>query len=200
MRPLTIDDLMPLEEYVGRRREFFESHRRYLDTYRRVRIGPRLTLLFENRQTLWFRVQEIVRVTRLTDPSRLRAELDVYNELLPAREQLQAALVIDVADETRLVAELAAWSNIAGDNLRLHLGANSYPAALVTCRPEDRSVGTAHWVQFHIDAAGRELLADFAVPSHFSFDNGAYRHQSSGLSAELRQSLLDDLELSERDG
>ncbi len=98
MRPLTIDDLMPLEEYVGRRREFFDSHRRYLDTYRRVRIGPRLTLLFENRQTLWFRVQEIVRITRLTDPSRLRAELDVYNELLPAREQLQAALVIDVAE------------------------------------------------------------------------------------------------------
>src|SRR5437762_8305879 len=114
MKPLTQDDLIPLEEYVGRRREFFESHRRYLDKYRRIRIGPRLTLLFENRQTLWFRVQEIVRVARLTEPGRLRAELDVYNELLPARDHLQAALIIEIPDETRLVAELAAWNDIAG--------------------------------------------------------------------------------------
>ena len=40
MLPLTVDDLLPLDEYAGRRREFFDSHRRYLDRYRRVRIGP----------------------------------------------------------------------------------------------------------------------------------------------------------------
>src|SRR5438552_1120972 len=98
MLPLTLDDMLPLEEYAGRRREFFESHRRYLDRYRRVRIGPKLTLIFENRQTLWFRVQEIVRVARLADKSRLQEELNLYNRLLPGREQLQAALLIEVTD------------------------------------------------------------------------------------------------------
>jgi len=48
MLPLTVDDLLPLEEYASRRKEFFDSHRRYVDRYRRVRIGPRLTLIFEN--------------------------------------------------------------------------------------------------------------------------------------------------------
>src|SRR5436190_20818388 len=111
MRPLMLDDLLPLDEYAGRRREFFESLGRYLDKYRRVRIGPRLTLLFENRQTLWFRVQEIVRIARLTEPNRVNEELELCNTLLPTRAHLQAALLIEIADETRLVAELAAWSN-----------------------------------------------------------------------------------------
>ncbi len=57
MRPLTPDDLLPLEEFAGQRRQHFEAHRRYVDRYRRVRLGPRLALVFENRQTLWFRVQ-----------------------------------------------------------------------------------------------------------------------------------------------
>ena len=72
MKALTLDDLLPLEEYAGRRREFFEAHGRYLDRYRRVRIGPRLTLLFENRQTLWFRLHEVLRVARLSEPGRVQ--------------------------------------------------------------------------------------------------------------------------------
>src|SRR6516225_802578 len=112
MRPLTLDDLLPLEEYAGRRREFFESLNRYLDRYRRIRIGPRLTLLFENRQTLWFRVQELLRIARLAEPERVQQELDLYNRLLPRRDHLQAALLIDIEDETRLTEELAFWQTL----------------------------------------------------------------------------------------
>src|SRR6266576_6329709 len=99
MRPLTLDDLLPLEEYAGRRREFFESLGRYLDRHRRVRFGPRASLLFENRQTLWFRVQEVLRVARLTDPIRVQRELELYNRLLPGPNRLHAALLVDVNEE-----------------------------------------------------------------------------------------------------
>src|SRR5688500_1907978 len=105
MLPLTLDDLLPLEEYAGRRRGFYESLGRYLDRYRRVRVGPKVTLVFENRQTLWFRVHEIIRIARLADPARLQKELDVYNGLLPARDALQAAVLLDITDETQLAHE-----------------------------------------------------------------------------------------------
>src|SRR5712691_1091057 len=131
MRPLTLDDLLPLEEFAGRRREFFESLGRYLDRHRRVRIGPRATLLFENRQTLWFRLQEILRVARLADPARVRQELELYNRLLPGRRCLQAALLIAVENEARLSEELAPWQDLHGDHLRLQIGQASFPATLV---------------------------------------------------------------------
>jgi hypothetical protein len=199
MNALTLDDLLPLEEFAGRRREFFEAHGRYLDRYRRVRIGPRLTLLFENRQTLWFRVQDILRITRLNEPRRVQQELDLYNRLLPGPERLQAALLIAVADESRLTEELAPWRELRGGELWLHLGPASYPANLLTCRPEDRAIGTAHWVQFVLDAAGLTVLGDAQKPAHFAVTTAGYRHESAPLSDEVRESLLDDLRLSDRD-
>jgi hypothetical protein len=199
MEALTLEDLLPLEEFAGRRREFFAAHARYLDRYRRVRVGPRLTLLFENRQTLWFRVQEVLRVARLAEPARVRRELDLYNRLLPRRDRLQAAALIAVADESRLSEELAPWQELRGGELRLHLGPASYPANLLTCRPEDRCVGTAHWVQFVLDPPGRHRLADARQPAFVSVSLPTYRHDSGPLSEEVRQSLLDDLQLSDRD-
>jgi hypothetical protein len=199
MLPLTLDDLLPLEEYAGRRREFFESHCHYLDRYRRVRLGPCLTLIFENRQTLWFRVQEIARITRLADAQYLQQELDLFNRLLPRKDHLQAALVIEVTDETKLAQELAPWQQMQAEALWFCLGEKSYPATWITCRPEDRAIGAAHWVEFALDEAGRRLLADSRQSAFFHFQTPAYNHQSPPLSEDIRQSLLDDLTLSDRD-
>ena len=198
MHPLTVEDLLPLEEYVSRRREYFDSHRRYIDRYRRVRIGPRLTLVFENRQTLWYRVQEILRVARLSEPDQVQQELNLYNRLLPGRGLLQAALLIDLPGQN-FNEEMAAWHNLEGSHLQLLLGKEGHPAFLVTCRPEDRCVGTSHWVQFSLEGDARRRLADSQTPALFRFDNGAYQHQSPPLSEDLRQSLIEDLALSERD-
>jgi hypothetical protein len=112
---------------------------------------------------------------------------------------LQAALLIETAEDAETAEDIAAWRDLRGEQLRLRIGAASFPATLVTCRPEDRCAGTAHWVQFLIQPSHRLTLADFDAPAHFAFDNGRYQHASGELSADLRQSLLDDLELSDRD-
>src|SRR5438552_14756914 len=125
MRPLTLDDILPLEEYAARRREFFESISRYLDRYRRVRIGPRVTLLFENRQTLWFRIQELLRIARLAEPRRVQQELDIYNRMLPARDCLQAVLLLSEESKSN------AWQTLRGEDVKLRLGDTALPAELV---------------------------------------------------------------------
>ena len=193
MRPLTLDDLLPLDEYAGRRDEFFDSLNHYQDRYRRVRVGPRLTLLFVNRQTLWFHVQELLRIARLSEPERVQQELDVYNRLLPERGHLQAALLIELMDQTKITQELAAWSSMGADALRLRLGERQIPGQLITARPEDRCIGAARWVQFFLDTHARQSLADFRMTAWFEASHGDYRHQSSQLSDEVRESLLEDL-------
>ncbi len=199
MRPLTLDDLLPLDEYAGRRREFFDSLIRYLDRYRRIRIGPRLTLLFENRQTLWFRVQELLRIARLAEPERVQHELDLYNRLLPDRHHLQAALLIDIADESQLTKELAFWHALSGEGLVFCVAEHRLPAQLLTCRPEDRAIGAAHWVRFRVDDPLRPLLADLRRPAYFEVSHDSSQHESPLLSEDVRQSLLDDLGLSDKD-
>ena len=199
MLPLTVDDLLPLEEYATKRREYFDAHRRYIDRYRRVRIGPKLTLIFENRQTLWFRVQEVIRIARLADAREVQPELNLYNRLLPSRNLLQAALLIEISDQSQLITELATWRSLMGEHLTLQVGNHMVASHLVTCRAEDRAIGTAHWVHFQLMPEARKSLAAFSQRAFFRFENEAYQHQSPTLSDDFRQSLLDDLLLSDRD-
>jgi hypothetical protein len=195
MRPLTLDDLLSLEEFAAQRRQHFETHTRYVDRYRRVRLGPQLTLLFENRQTLWFRVQEVLRVARLADPVRVREELAVYNRLLPGPGRLHAALLVATDDDGRAID----WKTFSGEELRLVLGTAMLPAELITRRPEDCAIGTAHLVGFTLDASARHRLADFRQPLSFEVAHPSYKHESGPLSDDVRQSLIEDLQLSDRD-
>lgn len=191
MQPLCMDELLPPDEYSARRREFFDEHRRYVERYRRVRIGPRLTLVFENRKTLWYRVQEVIRISRVAERRDMQQELNLYNRLLPGKGLLQAAFLIEIVDHGNLSQELATWKNLEGRQLRLQIGGQSFPSRLVT----PGAVGTAHWVQFHCDDALGELLGDASREAYFTFDNGNYRHQSEAISESMRSSLLEDVEL-----
>jgi len=199
MQPLILDDLVPLAEYIGRRSEFFAVHGRYLDRYRRVRIGPRLTLVFENRQTLLYRVQELLRVARLADPVRVQQELDWYNRLLPGRDALQAAMFIDMSGGSDWTEQVRFWEELTGECLRLVAGNVFTAARLATCRPEDRCAGAAHWITLTLSGEARAALADSLRPAFMAADYRTYKHRSPALSDLVRRSLVDDLELSDRD-
>lgn len=197
MQGLTPEDLLPLEEYLPRRRELFVANQRYVDLYRRVRIGPTATLIFENRQTLWFRLHEIFRIARLTEPILVARELALYNGLLPGRDQLHAVLLLDL-DENNLLTELAGWRDLRGDEIRLHLGDRSLAANLYTARPEDRCFGAAQWIQFALDPASLAALADFDERVYLSIRREGYAHASACLTGDVRRSLLEDLDMSAR--
>jgi hypothetical protein len=192
MQPLTPDDLLSLDEYVPRREEFFEAHRRYCDQYRRVRVGPSAVLLFENRQTLWFRIQEILRVTQLRDAKWIQQELTIVNRLLPRAHQLQAGLLLDDPNSKE-------WKKLKPDSIQLMLGSIHISAQITSCQPSEQALGLAHWVEFSLYRPERKLFADFSVSAWFDMEIGRYRHAGGRLTEEVRQSLLDDLELSDRD-
>ena len=65
---------------------------------RRISLGPLITLVFENRETLQFQIQEMIRAERIIEPAKVEDELDVYNELLPAANELSATLLIEITE------------------------------------------------------------------------------------------------------
>jgi hypothetical protein len=190
MQPLTAEDLLPFEEYVARRAEFVESHRRYCDQYRRVRVGPAAMFIFENRQTLWFRIQELLRVARVNEPKWIERELIEINRLLPRRNCLQAALML---------AEGSPWRDLTAESISLSIDSAAIPARLITCRPEDRAAGLAHWVEFEFTPAQRKAFGKMSRTARIEMNASDYRHASDDLCEEVRQSLLDDLSMSDRD-
>ncbi|VTS04248.1 DUF3501 family protein [Tuwongella immobilis] len=199
MHALTLEDLLPLEEYLPQRADFLAAHLRYLDRYRRIRVGPQVTVIFENRQTLWYRVQEMLRVTRIDQPEQIEQELNWYNQLLPRRNRLQAALLLTVPESAAMIDFLRQWRALADGALRLVIETHEIPARLVTHRNGDLSVGTAHWLEFPMNHPERQALRDARRGVFLDVAMGNYQHRSAPLSDEIRQSLYDDLSLSDRD-
>lgn len=185
MKLIAEDDLLPLDEYDGRREEFYEAHWRYCDLYRRVRLGPSIVMIFENRQTLWFRVQELLRVARIRESAWIRRELDVINSLLPKRHSLQAALVLVEPGDV-----------VNRKSIFLCVGSAKIPGRLTALRPEDKAVGLAHWVEFSFAAPDLKLFANARERAWVELIANKAPLASDALTENMRQSLLDDLELS----
>ena len=97
MNKLTIDDLYSLETYARLRPEFRErviEHK----AHRRLALGAHLSLAFEDRLTMHYQVQEMLRAERIFELADIQAELDAYNPLIPDGSNWKATLSIEYTD------------------------------------------------------------------------------------------------------
>jgi len=100
-RKLTLDDIAEPRAYE-RERDSFRAHVIELKRRRRVHAGTILTLLFENRDTIRFQVQEMARAERILTDQGIQEELDVYNPMIPERGQLCATMFIELTSDEQM--------------------------------------------------------------------------------------------------
>jgi hypothetical protein len=100
-RKLTLADIADLRAYE-RERADFRAQVIALKKRRRVHVGPIVTLVFENRDTIRFQIQEMARVEKLITDEAIQGELDTYSSLIPEPGQLCATLFIELTDEAQL--------------------------------------------------------------------------------------------------
>jgi len=97
IQPVTLKEILPFEQYEilrPRLRPLFIAEK----DRRRLHVGEHLTFLFENGQTVWYQIEEMLRAERISDEAAVRHEIDTYNELLPNPGELAATLLIEFAD------------------------------------------------------------------------------------------------------
>ena len=97
MEKLTREDLYSLEKYAEIRPEFRSNvmaHKRI----RIVHVGPNATLHFEDRLSMQYQVQEMLRVERIFEPEAIQEELDTYNPLIPDGTNWKATFMIEYED------------------------------------------------------------------------------------------------------
>src|SRR5687768_10422295 len=98
---LTLDDIADLRAYE-RERDAYRERIIALKRVRRVPVGPIVTLVFENRDTIRFQIQEMARAEKLISDEQIQAELDVYNPLIPEPGRLSATLFVELTSEAAL--------------------------------------------------------------------------------------------------
>ena len=100
-RKLALEDIADMRAYE-REREHFRQRVIELKRRRRVGIGPHITLVFENRDTIRFQIQEMARIERLYSDAQIETELWVYNPLIPEAGHLSATMFIELTDDALL--------------------------------------------------------------------------------------------------
>jgi hypothetical protein len=150
---LTLDDIADLRAYE-REREEFRAHVIDLKKRRRVAVGPFVTLLFENRDTIRFQIQEMARVEKIISDEGVQSELDVYNPLIPERGSLAATLFIELTTKDDLLTWLPQLVGIErAVSLRLSDGET------VTARPDaahekqltrETTTASVHYIHFDL--------------------------------------------------
>ena len=108
MRPVRREEVLDLATYE-RMREDVRREVIAAKAPRCVHVGAHVTLLFENRRTVWYQVQEMLRAERITEAESIAHELATYNELLGGPGELGATLLIEIDDPAVRAVKLREW-------------------------------------------------------------------------------------------
>jgi hypothetical protein len=175
MKPLEPSDVIPSAEYE-RIRDAFRKRIIELKGRRRLAIGDQITLVFENRDTIQFQVQEMIRVEHIVDPAKVQDELDVYNALLPGNGELSATLLIEITDAGRVKQDLDRLQGIdAKRTLLLTAGSHTTYGHFEGGRSKEDKISAVHFVRFRPGPEFVAALRQRGSEVRAAIDHPAYR-------------------------
>jgi hypothetical protein len=191
VKRLGTDDLLDLVAYE-KARERARARVIELKRPRRIAVGPELTFIFENRDTVWFQVQEMLRTERLVEEEQIQTELDVYNELIPAENGLSATLMIEIPEADRIRETLDRLIGI-DEQVFLEIGEQSVRAAFDPKQFEQDRISAVQYLRFPLGPTLAARFRDRAQPVWLRVDHPSYKHRAP-IAGASRESLAGDLD------
>ncbi len=192
-RKITPDDLMPLDEYSAMRRD----HRRELietKAKRRVHVGPHVTFHFENYETMWAQVQEMLFIERGGD-EQIADELSAYNPLIPQGRELVATMLIEIEDEGRRRRTLATLGHVE-EKIVLSFGderITGQPEDDIERTTDDGKTSAVHFITFTLSDAQAEAFKSGDGQAMLGIEHENYKHTAL-LQNDVRAELARDLD------
>jgi uncharacterized protein DUF3501 len=193
MNKLSVGDLLSLERYARERAAFRTKvleHKRA----RQLAVGPNSTWLFEDRLTVQYQVQEMLRAERIFEPEGIEEELSSYNPLIPDGTNWKATLLIEFPDEQERRRELSklkgiedrCWVQVSGQERVFAIADEDLE------RENDEKTSSVHFLRFELTPAMITALRGGA-PLGVGVDHDHYRHAVATVSEATRKALTADL-------
>jgi hypothetical protein len=191
MKQITTADILGLEHWervrTVLRPVFIHEKER-----RRLAVGSHLTFLFENTATVWYQVEEMIRSERMTDTAAIQHEIDTYNELIPARGEISATLLIEFAEAKERDAALRRLVGIE-KHLSLKVGDKKVRLKFDERQMSSERVSSVQFVRFEV-GMDSEAFLKLASANQVAI---ASEHPNLGAEAriagDLAKSLAEDL-------
>lgn len=194
MEKLKPEDLMSLEEYHEKRPDFRREAVAHKEK-RKVYIGPNATLFFEDRLTMQYQVQEVLRAEKIFAREEIEEELGAYNPLIPDGSNLKATFMLEYDDREERQRKLAQFVGIE-DALWVRVGKHDkvYPIADEDMeRDSAERTSSVHFLRWELT---NEMVADAknGAPIGVGLDFDAYNHQVDPVPEDTRKALVEDFD------
>jgi hypothetical protein len=189
MNKVALDDIVGIAAYEKTREK---SRQRIIELKkrRRISVGDNVTLVFEKRDTVIFQIQEMMRAEKIADLDKIREEIEVYNELIPARGELSATLFLEIEDQTQLREDLLQFLGI-DEAVYLKVGGHSIHARFEEGRSKEDKISAVQYIKFPFDEAALQAFVK-GEKAELVIDHPNYQARTS-IESEMRQSLMEDL-------
>ena len=192
-RTITKDDILPYADYaatrVERRAKMIPLKRK-----RRIAVGPHVTFYFENYDTMWTQVQEMLHTERGGD-EQLTDELAAYNPLIPQGSELVATMMIEIPDEVQRRKILSTLGDIE-DSVDIVVGGDKIHATFETDverTTADGKTSSVHFLHFAFTPDQIAKFRDPAVDVTLEISHPNYGHMAR-ISADSRETLAADFD------
>ena len=188
------DDLMNLEQY-SEARDSFRSKVMEHKRDRRVHLGTNAALYFEDRLTMQYQVQEMLRIERIFEAAGINEELDAYNPLIPDGANWKATFMVEFPDEDERRLMLRQLIGIE-DRVYMQVDGHEriYPIADEDMdRSDEAKTSAVHFLRFELDENQVAALKDGAALAA-GIDHDSYKVEISPLAENIRDSLIEDLD------
>jgi hypothetical protein len=190
--PITRTDIMTMPDYAALRSE---QRRRMADIKRarRLDVGPYSTFYFENYDTMWHQIHEMLFVEKGGE-AQIKDELEAFNPLIPNGDELVATVMIEVPDAKRRAAVLHMVGGIE-NHVILSIGAETIRGIPDANRENTSAEGKASSVQFirfPLNADQKKRFIAAVEPAMLGFDHARYGHLAA-MPAAMREALSNDL-------
>ena len=158
---------------------------------RRFSVGPTVTLVFENRTTVLFQIEEMCRAESIFAPEKIHEEIEVYNALVPNDGEVSATLFVELTDEETLAATLDSLVGLQ-DHVWLVIGGKAIKATFDAEQFAADKLAAVQYLRFPIDTQARATLREAGSSLLLRIDHPNYAHETT-LSEAGRKQLVADL-------
>jgi len=183
--------VLPLEAYLAARDQF-QAGVRAARAVRRVQVGDRISLTFENRQTVLFQIHEMIRVEQIRKPAKIAEEVGVYNDLIADDGELRATFFVEITNRGRIRHDLDSLVGLENEGLYLVIGGERIPAEFEPGHAREDRISAVHYVRFPLSGAQQAALGRADGDARIVVEHPHYSAEAV-LSPQTRAALVEDL-------
>lgn len=194
MKKLSREDLFSLEEYSTMRKDYRNKVIEHKKN-RHVALGENATLYFEDRLTLQYQIQEMLRIEKIFDADGITEELGAYNPLIPDGSNLKATFMIEYSDAVERQSML---ERLGGVEDKVWIQVNSHEKVFAIAdedmdRNRDEKTSAVHFMRFEFS---KEMISDLNTGNSLSMgiDYDGFMQNVSPIAEITQQSLIKDFD------